>query len=46
MVAKIDEEQPAMIADAMHPARKPHGLADIFFAERAASMAAIGVHGV
>ena len=46
MVAKIDEEQPAMIADAMHPAREPDGLADIFFAERAASMAAIGVHGV
>ena len=45
MVAEIDEQQPAVIAHAMHPARQPHGLADILFAQRAASMGAIVVHG-
>ena len=46
MVAEIDEQQPAMIAQAMHPARQSHGLADILFAQRAASMGAIVVHGL
>jgi hypothetical protein len=45
MVAEIDEQQPAMVAHAMHPAREPHMCADIFFAERAAIMGAVGVHG-
>ena len=45
MVAEIDEQQPAMIAQSMHPAREPDGFADIVFAERAASMCAISVHG-
>ncbi len=38
MVAQIDEQHPAMIADAVAPARQPHGLADVGFAERAAGM--------
>ena len=46
MVAEIDEQQPAMVAHAMHPARKPDGLADVVFAKLAASMGAIGVHGL
>ena len=41
MVAQVDEQQPAMVAHAMHPARQAHGLADILFAQRAASMGAI-----
>ena len=44
VVAEIDEEQPAMVADAMHPARKAHGLADIAGAKLAAGLAAIAVH--
>ena len=45
MVAQIDEDQPAMVAAAIDPARQPHGLADIGFAQLAAGMGAIGVHG-
>ena len=45
MVAQVDEDQPAMVAAAIDPARQAHGLADIGFAELAAGMGAIGVHG-
>jgi len=45
MVAEVDEQQPAVIAHAMHPARQADGLANVFFAKLAASMAAIKVHG-
>jgi hypothetical protein len=45
MIAEVDEQQPAVIAQAMHPARKPDGLADVLFAKLAASLGAISVHG-
>ena len=41
MIAEVDEEQAAMIAHAVHPARKTDGLADVAFAKRAASVSAI-----
>ncbi len=45
VVAQIDEEQPAVIADAMAPAREPDSLADVRGAERAAVMGPITMHG-
>ena len=44
MVAKVDEEQAAMVADAMHPAGQADGLADVVGAERAAGMGSVTVH--
>jgi hypothetical protein len=44
MVAEIDEQQPAMVAHAMHPAGEPDGLADILFPQLATGFGAIGVH--
>ena len=44
MVAQIDEQHAAMVADAMAPAGKPHLVADVACAKRAAVMAAIAVH--
>ena len=44
MVAQIDEEHAAMIADAMAPAGKANGLADVGRAERPAGMGTITVH--
>ena len=38
VVAQIDEQHPAMVADAMAPARQPNGGADIAVAKRAAGM--------
>ena len=46
MVAQIDEQQPAMVALAMHPSRDADRLADLFGAKLAAIMGAIGVHGI
>ena len=46
MVAQVDEHQPAMVAPAVDPAGQPDGLSDIVLAKLAASMGAIGVHGV
>ena len=46
MVAQVDEQHAAMVALAMHPAGQAHGRADIGFTKGAASMGAIGVHGV
>ena len=46
MIAQIDEQQPAMIALAMHPARDADRLADLFGAKLAAIMGAIGVHWI
>ena len=45
MVAQIDEQHPAMVADAMAPARQADLLADIAVAERAAIVGAVAVHG-
>ena len=44
MVAQIDEQQLAVVALAVHPARQPGRGAGIRQAERAAGMGAIGVH--
>ena len=38
VIAQIDEQHPAMVADAMAPARQPDGGADIAVAKRAAGM--------
>ena len=45
MVAQIDEQQAAMVANAMAPARQPNGLADMAVAERAAGMGPVTMHG-
>ena len=44
MIAQIDEEHAAMVADAVGPAGNPHGLADMLLAELAAGMGSVGVH--
>ena len=44
IVAKVDEQEPAMVALAVHPARKTHGLAGVIRPQLAASMGAIDVH--
>ena len=46
MVAQVDEQHAAMVADAMAPAREPDGLADVLFAERAAGMGAVAMHWI
>jgi hypothetical protein len=38
MVAQVDEQHAAMVADAMAPAGKAGGLPDVALAERAACM--------
>jgi hypothetical protein len=45
MIAQINEQQAAMVALAVHPARKPRGGAGIGSAERAAMMGTVGMHG-
>ncbi len=45
MVAQVDEQEAAMVADAMAPAGQPHVPADIGRAQFAAGMGAITVHG-
>jgi hypothetical protein len=45
MVAQVDEQQPAMVADSMAPARQTGSLVDIAFAECAASMGPVTMHG-
>ena len=45
MVAQVDEQHAAVVADAVAPAGQAGDLADIGFAERAAGMGAITVHG-
>jgi hypothetical protein len=45
MVAQVDEQQTAMVADAMHPAGKADGLTDLGRAEGPASERAIAMHG-
>jgi hypothetical protein len=44
MVAQVDEQHAAMVADAVTPAREPHLAAIVGSSERAAGMAAIAVH--
>ena len=38
MVAQVDEQHAAMVADAVAPAGQPHGLADVALAQRAAGV--------
>jgi hypothetical protein len=45
VIAQIDEQEPAVVADAMAPAREPDSLADLRGAERAAVMGPITMHG-
>src|ERR1700761_9774978 len=45
MVAQIDEQHAAMVADTMAPARQPDGLVDIAVAERAAGVGPVTMHG-
>ena len=44
MVAQIDEQHAAMVANAVAPARQPGLDADVALAERAAGMGAVAVH--
>ena len=44
VVAQVDEDQPAVIALAVDPARQPDGLAGVGGAKRAAGVGAVGVH--
>ena len=46
MVTQVHEQYTAMVADAMHPARQAHGLADMRFGQLGTGMAAVCVHGV
>ena len=45
MVAQIDEEHAAMVADAMAPAGQAHVLADVALTERAAGVGTIAMEG-
>src|SRR5262249_35991913 len=45
MIAQVDEQHSAVVADAVAPARKPHLLADVICAQGAAGMGAVAVHG-
>src|SRR5262249_23938836 len=44
VVAQVDEEHAAMVADAVDPAGEPHLAADVARAERAAGMGTVTVH--
>ena len=44
MVAQVDEQQMAVVALAVHPARQADGFADIACAKVGAAVGAIGVH--
>ena len=45
MVAQIDEQHAAMVANAVAPARQPDRLVDIALAERAAGVGPVTMHG-
>jgi hypothetical protein len=44
MVAQIDEQQSAMITNAMAPARQTHRFADVALPKLAAGVSAVAVH--
>jgi hypothetical protein len=44
MVAQVDEQEPAMVADAMAPSRQAHDLADVALTQLPAGVGAITVH--
>ncbi len=45
VVAQVDEQQAAVVADAMTPAGEPDLLANVGFPQRAAGMRTVSVHG-
>jgi hypothetical protein len=45
VIAQVDEQKPAMIANAMTPARQPHRLADVSLTQGDAAMGSVPVHG-
>jgi hypothetical protein len=45
MVAQVDEQHAAMVADAMAPAGQAHGGADVALAERAAGVGTVAMQG-
>ena len=45
VVAEIEEQEPAVVPAAVHPAREAHARAHVALRERAASVGAIGMHG-
>jgi hypothetical protein len=46
MVAKVNEQQAAVVAYAMDPAGQANGLADIGFAKSGTSVAAVTMHHI
>ena len=44
MIPQIDEKQVAVVALAVQPSRQTDGLADMVWAQLAASVAAVGIH--
>ena len=44
VIPHVDEQQPAVVAHPVHPARNAHGRARVSLAQRAAGMGAITVH--
>ena len=46
MVAQIDEQHAAVVADAVAPAGQPHVLADVALAQRAAGMGTVAMHEI
>jgi hypothetical protein len=46
MVAQVDEQQVAMVALSVHPAREFNSLADIGFGKLRAGVCSVGVHTV
>ena len=44
MVAQVDEQKPAMVADAVAPTGQPHGLTDIALPQGVAMMGTVAMH--
>ena len=44
MISQVDEQEAAMVTDAMNPARHTGSLADIFLSQFATGVAAVGMH--
>ena len=45
MIAQVNKQNTAVIADPMHPAGQANGLADLRSGQRGAAVGAIGMHG-
>jgi hypothetical protein len=44
MVAQVDEQKPAMVADAVAPTGQPHGLTDIALPQGVTMMGTVAMH--